>query len=88
MSNNNPLQKRQDDRLRLRCQGKFDELAQAQQWVQADQERAQEFAEEMRVGNDEIYKRNKQEVEERHEKLKVAQQEKCKMEERVAHIKQ
>ena len=34
MSNNNPLQKRQDDRLRLRCQGKFDELAQAQQWVQ------------------------------------------------------
>ena len=56
----------------MRCQGKFDELAQAQQWVQADQERAQEFAEEIRLGNDEIYKRNKQEVEEKHEKLKVA----------------
>jgi len=87
VANNNPLQKRQDDRLRLRCQGKFDELSQAQQWVQADQERAQEYAEEIRVGNDEIYKENKAQVEERHEKLKVATQEKCKLEEKVANIK-
>jgi len=56
--------------------------------VQADQERAQEVAEEIRVGNDEIYKQNKTQVEERHDKLKVAYQEKCKLEERVAHVKQ
>ena len=56
--------------------------------MQADQERAQEVAEEIRVGNDEIYKQNKTQVEERHDKLKVAYQEKCKLEERVAHVKQ
>ena len=39
LSNNNPMTKRSDDKLRLKCQAKFEEIDQAKEWVLADQEK-------------------------------------------------
>ena len=72
VSNNNPLIKRSEDKLRLRCQAKIEEVDTAKTWVLADQERLKEMAVEMRAGNDHLFKENKIDIEDRHERLKTA----------------
>lgn len=76
VANNNPLAKRNEDRLRIRCQGKMDEVENAKKWVLSDRERLVEIAAEMKEGNDKLYDTNKSDITQNHERLKAGQDEK------------
>lgn len=79
VANNNPIAKRNEDRLRLRCQGKIDEVETAKKWVLADQEKLVEIAVEMKEGCDRLYNMNKTDITQNHEKLKIEYDEKLKL---------
>ena len=51
----------------------IDDIDTKKVWALSDQERLKEFAEEIKVGNEKLYKENKSEIEGRHEDLKAAQ---------------
>ena len=88
VANNNPLAKRNEDRLRIRCQSKMDEVENAKKWVLADRERLVEIAAEMKEGNDKLYNTNKSDITKNHERLKVGQDEKLALSQRLAVVKQ
>lgn len=88
VANNNPLAKRNEDRLRIRCQAKMDEVDNTKKWILSDRERLVEIAAEMKEGNEKLFNSNKSDILQNHDRLKAGQDEKLALSQRLAFVKQ